>query len=218
MSTISLPWPVPKVLHKLVWKSSGYFIYASTIIKFVDDRNYRPAERLAILYINILSTVPFAKRPKLIQILCVLVHFDYFTPDDLDQLLGLETGDTHLFLRSLHWIFHVPEDEFDEISTHHASFYDFLRDPKRSQDFYVGGIHHMDLAHSMLRSLAHVYDQDNWCTFQYILNKFLHFIASLPPSVDLLPLIESAIIPEYILVFNEGLSDPDIHQEDSSNT
>ncbi|KAF9058432.1 hypothetical protein BDP27DRAFT_1507883, partial [Rhodocollybia butyracea] len=30
MSTIPLPWPVPKVLDTLVEKSSGYFIYAST--------------------------------------------------------------------------------------------------------------------------------------------------------------------------------------------
>ncbi|KAF9067159.1 hypothetical protein BDP27DRAFT_1423180 [Rhodocollybia butyracea] len=124
MATVPLPWPFPEVLHKLVQKSSGYFIYASTIIKFIDDQYYRPTERLAIvmqdqigsespfdmldqLYISILSTVPIAKRPKLIQILCVLVNFD-FSPDELDKLLKLEIGDTRLFLRSLHSIFNVP--------------------------------------------------------------------------------------------------------------
>ncbi|KAF9059639.1 hypothetical protein BDP27DRAFT_1191404, partial [Rhodocollybia butyracea] len=38
MAMVPFPWPLPEVLHKLVWKSSGYFIYASTIIKFVDDK------------------------------------------------------------------------------------------------------------------------------------------------------------------------------------
>ncbi|KAF9059619.1 hypothetical protein BDP27DRAFT_464637 [Rhodocollybia butyracea] len=77
MAAIPLPWPLPIVLNKLVEKSSGYFIYASTIIKFIDDKNYRPTEQLAIvmkdqdsafdtldqLYINILSTVPLPSTP-----------------------------------------------------------------------------------------------------------------------------------------------------------
>ncbi|KAF9071163.1 hypothetical protein BDP27DRAFT_1192207, partial [Rhodocollybia butyracea] len=36
MAAIPLPWPLPQVLNELVWRSSGYFIYASTIIKFID--------------------------------------------------------------------------------------------------------------------------------------------------------------------------------------
>ncbi|KAF9071168.1 hypothetical protein BDP27DRAFT_533464 [Rhodocollybia butyracea] len=216
MSTISLPWPLPQVMDKLVSKSSGYFIYASTVIKFIDDQYYRPTERLAIvmqdqigsdspfdmldqLYINILSTVPNAKRPKLMQMLCALVNFDKLTPDRLDKLLGLEIGDTCLFLRSLHSIFHVPGKEQD-IYSHHASFYDFLRDPNRSQDFYACAVHHcMDLAGSMLRFFACLYDQNGfWGSFQYILNKLLHFIPSLPPSEELLPLIQNAITPACI--------------------
>ncbi|KAJ6583328.1 hypothetical protein B0H10DRAFT_1926221 [Mycena sp. CBHHK59/15] len=47
MSTIPNPWPSEEVIHHLVYKSSGYFIYATTVIKFVDDKNFRPTERLA---------------------------------------------------------------------------------------------------------------------------------------------------------------------------
>ncbi|KAF9071156.1 hypothetical protein BDP27DRAFT_1446445, partial [Rhodocollybia butyracea] len=179
MATIPLPWPLPKVLDGLVRRSSGYFIYASTIIKFIDDKNYRPTERLAIimkdqleagsdsafdtldqLYINILSTVPIAKHPKLLSILCALVNL-HLSPNKLDELLGLEMGDTHLFLRSLHSIFKVPQDGLNTIYSHHASFYDFLGDQKCSQDFYVGGLHHrMDLARSMLRFLDCGYQED----------------------------------------------------------
>ncbi|KAJ7489261.1 hypothetical protein FB451DRAFT_685714 [Mycena latifolia] len=41
MAMIAIPWPSPKVIEHLVEKSSGYFIYASTVIKFIDDRNFR---------------------------------------------------------------------------------------------------------------------------------------------------------------------------------
>ncbi|KAJ7853960.1 hypothetical protein B0H14DRAFT_3449922 [Mycena olivaceomarginata] len=38
MTHIPLPWPSPDMVRRLVRKSSGYFIYASTIIKFIDDK------------------------------------------------------------------------------------------------------------------------------------------------------------------------------------
>ncbi|KAJ7243987.1 hypothetical protein C8J57DRAFT_1083325, partial [Mycena rebaudengoi] len=41
MAGVWSPWPSPEVIKYLVEKSSGYFIYAATVIKFVDDRNFR---------------------------------------------------------------------------------------------------------------------------------------------------------------------------------
>ncbi|KAJ6482646.1 hypothetical protein C8R45DRAFT_1054106 [Mycena sanguinolenta] len=49
MAAIPSPWPSLDILEDLVAKSSGHFIYASTVIKFVDDRNYRPTERLSAM-------------------------------------------------------------------------------------------------------------------------------------------------------------------------
>ncbi|KAJ7918036.1 hypothetical protein B0H13DRAFT_1710105 [Mycena leptocephala] len=49
MAWVPYPWPTPEIIYNLVHKSSGYFIYASTIIKFVDDKKFRPTERLAII-------------------------------------------------------------------------------------------------------------------------------------------------------------------------
>ncbi|KAJ7225200.1 hypothetical protein C8J57DRAFT_1440119 [Mycena rebaudengoi] len=42
MATVPSPWPPSEILNALVEKSSGYFIYASTVIKFVDDKRFRP--------------------------------------------------------------------------------------------------------------------------------------------------------------------------------
>ncbi|KAJ7502206.1 hypothetical protein B0H11DRAFT_1712883, partial [Mycena galericulata] len=49
MATLHTPWPSSEIVEELVHKSSGYFIYASTVIKFIDDKNFRPTERLEII-------------------------------------------------------------------------------------------------------------------------------------------------------------------------
>jgi hypothetical protein len=49
MATVPYPWPTPVIIDNLVDKSCGYFIYASTVIKFIDNENFHPTERLAII-------------------------------------------------------------------------------------------------------------------------------------------------------------------------
>ncbi|KAF7335044.1 NACHT domain-containing protein [Mycena venus] len=49
MAAVPRPWPPAEVIHELVEKSSGYFIYASTVIKFIDDKDFRPTERLQVI-------------------------------------------------------------------------------------------------------------------------------------------------------------------------
>jgi len=48
-SDLSLSWPLRKDITTLVNKSSGQFIYASTIVKFVSSRRHRPDHRLEIV-------------------------------------------------------------------------------------------------------------------------------------------------------------------------
>ncbi|KAJ7118248.1 hypothetical protein C8R44DRAFT_707660, partial [Mycena epipterygia] len=49
MTQVSAPWPTAEDIENLVRNSSGYFIYASTVIKFIDDKNFRPSDRLDII-------------------------------------------------------------------------------------------------------------------------------------------------------------------------
>ncbi|KAJ7085045.1 hypothetical protein C8R44DRAFT_544402, partial [Mycena epipterygia] len=49
MARVSKPWPTAEDVEHLVDNSSGYFIYASTVIKFIDDKNFRPTDRLEII-------------------------------------------------------------------------------------------------------------------------------------------------------------------------
>ncbi|KAJ7098988.1 hypothetical protein C8R44DRAFT_859589 [Mycena epipterygia] len=52
-------WPTPDALDQLVWKSSGIFIYATTIVRFLGDEYRHPADQLAsILNLDPMSTAP----------------------------------------------------------------------------------------------------------------------------------------------------------------
>ena len=43
-------WPLPNILQQLVQKSSGQFIYASTVIHYVTSIRHKPVDRLDIIW------------------------------------------------------------------------------------------------------------------------------------------------------------------------
>jgi hypothetical protein len=49
MANVEKPWPSYRVIDDLVKRASGQFIYPATVLKFVDDPNYRPTDRLDII-------------------------------------------------------------------------------------------------------------------------------------------------------------------------
>ncbi|KAF7372914.1 NACHT domain-containing protein [Mycena sanguinolenta] len=208
MANISLPWPSWDILEQLVDNSSGHFIYASTIIKFIDDKSYRPTERLAMvqdtnsagaesafgaldqLYITILSSAP--RQSQLIQVLCTIVHLR-LKVCDIDQLFGLAEGETRLILRGLHSVLDIPQDDEHQILSHHASFLDFLKNPDRSGDFCVSQI---DAARILLHYYGGPLQRRRLC----LLSSMINLIVSLPPRdevAELFPLIGS-INPDWI--------------------
>ncbi|KAJ7202559.1 hypothetical protein GGX14DRAFT_523834 [Mycena pura] len=176
MGDIPAPWPSEDVIQSLAEKSSGYFIYASTVIKFIDDKYSRPAERLAAiqnpssdsdspfttldqLYHQILSGVPSRFRERLCEILCVVANFQ-LRADQIDGLLSLEPGDVQLTLRSLHSLLRLDQKPLNTynypITVHHASFLDFLHDPCRSLAFHISLDHRMAVARAILRALSYI--------------------------------------------------------------
>ncbi|KAJ6570462.1 hypothetical protein DFH09DRAFT_917111 [Mycena vulgaris] len=172
MASVPSPWPPWHVIKKLVDTSSGYFIYAATVIKFINDRDFRPTERLAAvvqnlpvecgtspfhaldeLYLQILHDVPFQSR--IIAILCVIVHGSILRLSgvNIEEILGLDPGDLARVLRRLHSLLLVPPNG-GNVSLHHKSFRDFLLDPNRSGEFYLGLERCKELARSVLRALS----------------------------------------------------------------
>ncbi|KAJ6474378.1 hypothetical protein C8R45DRAFT_385828 [Mycena sanguinolenta] len=168
MRSVPSPWPSLDLLQDLVHKSSGHFIYAATIIKFIDDKDYRPTQRLRLvqdgngtgselafnaldqLYMTILGSA--RRQAELIPILCATANFEV-TGIEIDQLFEFPAGEAQLVLRGLHSVLHVTSS--DIIFAHHASFVDFLNNQSRSHSFYVGSSDsRMHLARCFLRICA----------------------------------------------------------------
>ncbi|KAJ7242262.1 hypothetical protein C8J57DRAFT_1084444 [Mycena rebaudengoi] len=155
MATVPSPWPTSEILDVLVQKSSGYFIYAATVIKFVDDTQFRPVERLDIilgiknsisaspfgpldeLYHQILRGVPMEFQSQLVGILAVIAARFNFVCSEIEQLFELEVGNVRLILRGLRSVIAGTERGLKP-RAYHASFLDFLGNPSRSGPFWVG--------------------------------------------------------------------------------
>ncbi|KAJ7811468.1 hypothetical protein B0H14DRAFT_1470879 [Mycena olivaceomarginata] len=227
MQNIPTPWPSSQILDILVRKSSGYFIYASTAIRFIGDEYFSPDKQLDIiiqnlsldsespfaaldeLYIQILKGVPSRHLGILSDILSVIAQFpSHFGTRDIDELLGLEPGHVELILRPLHSLLKLA-NPFGRpmIWVHHASFLDFLKDGTRSSGFYVGSTEHKaKLGQSILKAFAYTYDdpQKNRADLGIYWNlafgggSWIHCITSLPPSADLVPHIQ-LVNPDFIL-------------------
>ncbi|KAF7369402.1 putative nwd2 protein [Mycena venus] len=171
-------WPSPEALEHLVKKSSGIFIYAVTVIRFVSDEYSHPQEQLdSVLSLDPESTAPLDDLYT--QILSVtkqndrqlrILHAVWQTvsssrsidpdPEGIDLLLDLRRGACRVGLRGLHSLLKVPSvmnriGLRPEVEVLHASFADFLGDPRRSKGWCVSlPWLHSDFLHCMIRLLA----------------------------------------------------------------
>lgn len=158
-SLLPTTWPTTKDIDTLVKKSSGQFIYAATVVKFVKSPRRRPDEQLKIifgiggtgkhtpfseldaLYLHIFSTVEDSDLPRVLEIMsCLYLLRSNFYPsvDNIENMLFYTRGDVHLILIDLHSILDVPDIASDRsLRVFHASLQDFLMDPNRSGRFFL---------------------------------------------------------------------------------
>ncbi|KAJ7090129.1 hypothetical protein C8R44DRAFT_861333 [Mycena epipterygia] len=229
MGTVASPWPSHDVVEHLVEKSSGYFIYASTVIKFIDDKRFRPTKSLKIimgiaepefespfseldqLYHQILAAIP--PRPQLHRILSVVAVGLSLSIPHIEQLLQLKPGDVQLTLRGLHSVINIPHrlsfndpDDPDTLVAHHASFLDFLNDPKRSRTLHVADIQRQALACDILRAFSYTHDNPSvnagrshvaWSLDLASITTFAQ------PSPDLIPLFHQ-LNPDFLFLGADG--------------
>ncbi|KAF8968567.1 hypothetical protein BDZ97DRAFT_1916010 [Flammula alnicola] len=125
-------------MKTLVEKSSGHFIYASVVVKYVKSPRHRPADRLEVILglRPALTDMPFAELDILyrhilssvddIELVLLILSFlilrgDWWSTNDsqgIEEFLNLNAGDVLLHLDGL-------------------SALDFLLDPLRSQEFFI---------------------------------------------------------------------------------
>lgn len=153
-------WPSAEIIDRLVQKSSGQFIYASTVLKYLDSPGHSPTRRLDVvigllpvggdspykqldaLYTHLFSCVKDISGALQIIGFLLLMREGQPTPEFLECLLGLDQGHVHLCLSELHSILDIPPPTAHNkpIRIFHASLSDFLVDKLRSRDYYLDGM------------------------------------------------------------------------------
>lgn len=147
------PWPSPEDLDRIVGKSSGLFIFALTVVKFVGDRLHNPAQRLQAilddkpsrdtaypdldaLYLDAVSVFPDADTVRLILgiVYCLSVPM---TISALHHLLDRPDVDARIVVPALGSVLLSSENGQQPIQFYHASFRDFLVSPQRSRRYTI---------------------------------------------------------------------------------
>ena len=183
---IPLTWPESSVINTLVRKSSGQFIYPSTVIKYISATHASPPRQLDVilgvrsaragdtpfaeidaLYTHILLSVQ--DTPLMLDILALLMGIFYFgkqnSSANISQFLCVDPVEVDLVLASLVSITRY-ESKDSSVHISHASLSDFLRDKKRSGNFYIDKTeYHTKLFHQAVKQ---------WCS-ESVLDLYLDF-------------------------------------------
>jgi len=160
-------WPGPQNINILCKKAAGFFIYASTAVKFVMSRHYPPNERLALiislpqdtshegrsgvdlLYTQVLEEAfhdvdshdheLYSHFKSVVGAVILIFHpLSINTLSDLLRNCGTPSRISSA-LSTLHSLLLITESTEDPVRIFHKSFPDFLTDPGRCTDtqFFV---------------------------------------------------------------------------------
>jgi NACHT domain len=153
-------WPPAEIIARLVQKSSGQFVYASTVVKYLDSSRHNPMKRLDVIIqlIPVSGDAPYKQLDTLYTHIfsCVeditgaleiigflifhrVINWNDPSPQFLADLFGLDLEDVYLCLSELHSILDIPPPSTNSkpIKIFHASLNDFLVDKLRSGDYYL---------------------------------------------------------------------------------
>ena len=175
---ITSSWPSPKDISSLADKSDKLFIFAVTVVRFVDspdenpcdllkvalkkkiDDGYSPYRHLDQLYGQVLDrALPKTAHPTVVERFrtvmgAIILLYDPLPVHTLGRLLRKETVEIRTTLLQLHSLIIVPDDE-NEIRLIHPSFRDFMtqRCPKESTYFINPVDYHRQLALMCFRTM-----------------------------------------------------------------
>ena len=162
-ASIPVSWPGKDQLDQLKYKSSGQFIYATIVVRYVESSLHRPQQRLDAvlglrppfkdlpfseldaLYLHLLNSTDDPSRAA--DILEFLALYGTMNPADIDKMLSLESGEAEVCLSRLSAIVNIelmPTFIYSQLmlsyicsaSLLHKSFGDFLFDSHRSKGFF----------------------------------------------------------------------------------
>ena len=157
LSRVEQPWPEEAIIDLLVQRSSGQFINATTVLKFVGANFCSPTKQLELilkpdpsafsdldqLYTQILSV--YSSTVKIVRILGIIITSKTNFPGVIEDILGMEEGELELVSSGLSSLMDGDGCWYDQWSISntripdfaHASFRDYLFDSSRSGPFHV---------------------------------------------------------------------------------
>jgi len=171
------PWPHDGEIEALTKKSSRLFIFAATMVRFIESGHHDPNQRLQLLLSESTSTMheghtcidtlysqilqyafsdihepeEFADIRHVLG--AIVLAFNPLSQRELSTILGTSISLILTTLRHLHSVILVPTNESEKICIFHKSFPDFLQDEKRCTDTRLHinpETHHGDMALSCL--------------------------------------------------------------------
>ncbi|KIM71237.1 hypothetical protein PILCRDRAFT_830480 [Piloderma croceum F 1598] len=162
MRAVPWPWPSHTDLEALVEKASGSFIFAFTLINFVDDGADLPHQKLPIalaahagldpLYTEVLSTAPRGEVLKRVIGTILLLKSD-LSITSLGHLLQLNTAHLLQTLLGVQSILMIPGNDDEPVRLFHTSLRDFLMSKPRSGGFFIDPpARHLDILLDCLNS------------------------------------------------------------------
>ena len=151
-------WPDRSSVTSLVERSSGHFIYAATVIRYIRSEEHRPDDRLEFvlrlqppqegdqpytqldaLYSLIFQRIGGGDRLEKICLVLGILYVSshsgsierasYFKCRTIESILGMKAGDVILLLSP---ILSLVAIDYDEVRILHKSLFDFLLNPTRS--------------------------------------------------------------------------------------
>ena len=173
-------WPCEEDLTTLTKKSSGLFIFASTLARFIESEYHEPIEQLRLivnspnstthegragidpLYTQVLEhafsdvkdTAAFANFRRVVG--AVILAFNPLSRTQIAKLLDINPSLIPATLQHLHSVLLIPNDGSEDIRIFHESFPDFLQSRDRCPDskFFIDPpVHHGDMALGCLELL-----------------------------------------------------------------
>jgi hypothetical protein len=158
LSHVEQPWPKEGIIDLLVQRSSGQFIYAATVLKFVGADFCSPTKRLALilksdftafsdldqLYTQIISVYP--SEVNIVRVLGIISASRGDLAEVMEDIFEMEEGELKLVLRGLSSLMKDENEENEKkrmgtsyVIPHfaHASFRDYLFDSSRSGPFHL---------------------------------------------------------------------------------
>ena len=156
LSNVEQLWPSEGIIDLLVQRSSGQFVYAATVLKFVGSDFCIPTKQLALvlkrdptafsdldqLYTQILSVYP--STVNIVKFLGIISASHGILAEAIEDIFGMEGGELKLVLCGLSSL--MKNEDTERLNKGviyaiphfaHASFSDYLFNPSRSGPFHA---------------------------------------------------------------------------------